>query len=281
VQNFRGVRRASWAPEGVCALVGPNASGKSTLLEAFLFVHNAARRSPKDAILISGGMQAFVTHDPVLDGPGDDPALAQVRFTVEVPQGTWKLAFSATSDNRAATYEEDLDDRHQSGVLLDVPTLLFAQIGLTEPPALLHRLYDIVLYRPWEIQQLRRQPFSDPTLDDVLLAPDGANVFPVPGTPMKSGLMPLKRRRTKPIGRSARPFSLPLRTLQATTAKPPRARAYSRNLGLNTVASAVCERTTVFMLSKMSAAVLPSKNFRQRSIHRKKVPMDWLSVSSI
>jgi hypothetical protein len=28
------------------------------------------------------------------------------------------------------------------------------------------------------------------------------------------------RLRTKPIGRSTRPFSLPLRTLQAITAKP-------------------------------------------------------------
>jgi polynucleotide 5'-kinase involved in rRNA processing len=48
VQNFRGVRRASWAPEGVCALVGPNASGKSTLLEAFLFVHTLR---PRDQVL--------------------------------------------------------------------------------------------------------------------------------------------------------------------------------------------------------------------------------------
>jgi hypothetical protein len=37
-----------------------------------------------------------------------------------------------------------------------------------------------------------------------------------------------KRSRTKPIGRSTRPFSLPLPGLQATTAKPPRACAYSR-----------------------------------------------------
>ena len=90
-----------------------------------------------------------------------------------------------------------------------------------------------------------------------------------------------KRRRTKPIGRSTRPFSLPFLTLQARTAKPPRARAYSRNFGLKTVAVAVCESTTVFMLSKMSAAVVPPKKRRQRSMQRRNEPIAWLSVNSM
>lgn len=201
VQNFRGVRRASWAPEGVCALVGPNGSGKSTLLEAFHFVHNAAKRHPKDALLLSGGMQGFISHDPVPDRPGDDPALARVRFTVAAQEGSWAIAFSATNDNVGATYEESLE---VPGVTSGDEALPPQDIGrppfLTRPlfalradggktplqvPAnrevsrLAERLGRISLYRPWEIQKFRSHPYSDPTLDDVVLAPDGANLFVV------------------------------------------------------------------------------------------------------
>jgi predicted ATPase len=187
VQNFRGVRRASWAPEGVCALVGPNASGKSTLLEAFQFVRNAVLRSPKDAILISGGMQAFISHDPVLDAPGDDPALARVRFQV----GGWELSFSATNDGVGGTYEESFDDGEHAERELGVPTSLLsyhhfeesllAAVAPTQARggAFVDRLARISLYRPWELQRLRAHPFSDPSLDDLILAPDGANVFVV------------------------------------------------------------------------------------------------------
>jgi hypothetical protein len=69
--------------------------------------------------------------------------------------------------------------------------------------------------------------------------------------------------------------------LQARAVKPPQARAYSRNLGLNTVAVAVCESTTVFMLSKMSTAVVPPKKRRHRSMHRKSEPIAWLTVNSM
>lgn len=200
IQNFRGVRRASWAPEGVCALVGPNASGKSTLLEAFLFVHNAAKRSPKEAILSSGGMQAFISHDPVLDKPGDDPAQVRVRFAVEAPEGTWKLAFSATNDNVGATYEEslyiegvsDADEEYPPQDISQAPFLTLAHLTRPAPSGLLSpyavsrdarrfsgRLDDIEVYRPWEIGRLRRQPFSDPALDDVTLSHDGGNLFVV------------------------------------------------------------------------------------------------------
>ena len=85
--------------------------------------------------------------------------------------------------------------------------------------------------------------------------------------------------RTKPIPRSTPPFSLPLPTLQATTAKP-RDLAYSRKRWLNTVACGLCESTTVFMLSKMSAVATPPKNASPRSMHRRNVPIAWLSVNS-
>ena len=201
VQNFRGLRQASWAPEGVCALVGPNGTGKSTLLEGFNFVHYALKRSPKDAILATGGTQAFVHHTPVLDNAGDDPSLAQVRFTVESAEVAWTLSFSATNDNIAPKYEESL--RLESGgdeqdTLRSPPTdiatrpLLVASGrpvspgGLLPPEAMstgvgsLRRwLSGIAVYRPWELTQLRKQPWSDPGLDDLVLRSDGANLFVV------------------------------------------------------------------------------------------------------
>jgi predicted ATPase len=191
VRNFRGVREASWAPEGVCALVGPNASGKSTLLEAFLFMHYAARRSPKDAIAVTGGGQGFLSHVPVLEAPGDDPALARVRLTAETESASWTLSFAATNDNIAPKYDEELRGagmNQRSAVDIDHPSLLQHHFlwNFGEKPGeevrsaveLAQRLYNLSLYRPWELQQFRRKT-SDPTLDDVRLNPDGGNIFVV------------------------------------------------------------------------------------------------------
>ena len=61
--------------------------------------------------------------------------------------------------------------------------------------------------------------------------------------------------------------------MQAVTAKPPRALAYSRNRPLKRVASGVCGSTTVFMLSKMLAVVMPPKKASARSMQRKNEPM--------
>lgn len=201
VQNFRGLRQASFAPEGVCALVGPNGSGKSTLLEALNFVHYALRRTPKDAILATGGTQAFVHHTPLLDNPGDDPALAQVRFTVESPEIEWTLSFTATNDNIAPKFDESLrlgDRDDKEGLfrapVADIadPSFLATSARQVSPSGLPHVaamssgaaslrawLSGIALYRPWELQQLRKQPWSDPGLDDVVLRSDGANLFVV------------------------------------------------------------------------------------------------------
>jgi predicted ATPase len=192
VRNFRGVRDASWAPEGVCALVGPNASGKSTLLEAFLFAHYAAKRSPKDAILVSGGMQAFMHHRPLLDAPGAS-GLARVLFKVETPRASWTLSFFVgAGDNAAQIYDESLraegaPDTEQQAVGISRSTV-FENIRRGAPEALERdrelvllrdRLDGLSLYRPWELQAFRKQPWSDPSLDDTALTPDGANLFVV------------------------------------------------------------------------------------------------------
>jgi len=193
VRNFRGLSDASWAPEGVCALVGPNSSGKSTLLEAFLFVQYAAKRSPKDAVTVTGGMQAFMHQPPVADAPGDDPALARVRFTAEAGEASWVLSFSATNENVSSAYDEEIV---VSGARVGVgeavawdsasmmaPFMMRTGRGSqVEPPSvrrLADKLGNLSLYRPWELQRFRKQPWSDPALDDKRLSPDGANVFTV------------------------------------------------------------------------------------------------------
>jgi hypothetical protein len=50
---------------------------------------------------------------------------------------------------------------------------------------------------------------------------------------------------------------------------------------LKTVAVGVCDSTTVFMLSKMSALVVPPKKRSPRSMHRRNVPIAWLSANSM
>jgi hypothetical protein len=147
-------------------------------------------------------MVGFISHDPVPDQPGDDPALARVRFTVDTEHSSWTIAFSATNDSVGATYEESLEiagvtsddealppqDIHRPPFLAR-PLLALRAPGPHEPPAPLpagqaaSRLSDqlsrIAIHRPWELQKFRSHPFSDPSSDDVVLAPDGGNLFVV------------------------------------------------------------------------------------------------------
>ncbi len=192
VRNYRGVREAAWSPEGVCALVGPNASGKSTLLEVFLFLHFAARLTPRDAVQVTGGVQTFLHLDPVLDDRSSDPALASVVLAAATPDASWSLQFASTNDNIASTFEEVIvadgvtDGVRPPSSLRATPHLaspLWSAKGLAEGArqvaTLRQRLLDVSLYRPWELQHFRKQPWSDPTLDDLVLSPDGANLFVV------------------------------------------------------------------------------------------------------
>lgn len=54
-QDFRGLQRVDWTPEGVCVVAGPNGSGKTTLLEALLFLHDAFVRGVPQAVTLQGG----------------------------------------------------------------------------------------------------------------------------------------------------------------------------------------------------------------------------------
>ena len=53
--NYRGLRHLSWSPSGVCTLVGPNGSGKTTALALFQFFQDAYRKGLSAAIENQGG----------------------------------------------------------------------------------------------------------------------------------------------------------------------------------------------------------------------------------
>jgi predicted ATPase len=54
-RNYRGLRHLSWSPSGVCALVGPNGSGKTTALSLVQFFQDAFRKGLSAAIESQGG----------------------------------------------------------------------------------------------------------------------------------------------------------------------------------------------------------------------------------
>jgi len=55
VQNFRCLHHVSWAPRGVCALVGANGSGKTTLLSTLRFLRDFHERGISTAAELQGG----------------------------------------------------------------------------------------------------------------------------------------------------------------------------------------------------------------------------------
>ena len=84
VQNYRGLRKVEWRPEGVCALVGPNASGKTTLLDVPQMLGDALERGMSRAFETHGGLDAV----RAFAAPEDEP----IRFDIAVDDISWSLA---------------------------------------------------------------------------------------------------------------------------------------------------------------------------------------------
>jgi predicted ATPase len=85
-RNFRGLRQLSWTPSGVCVLVGPNGSGKTTALSLFEFLHHAFHRGLLAAVDLSGGMWGL-RH---LQAPPDEP----LSLALAIGDLRWELTLS-------------------------------------------------------------------------------------------------------------------------------------------------------------------------------------------
>lgn len=85
-RNFRGLRQLSWSPSGVCVLVGPNGSGKTTALTLLEFLQHAFRRGLLAAVDLSGGSWGL-RH---LQAPPEEP----LSLAINVGDSRWELTLS-------------------------------------------------------------------------------------------------------------------------------------------------------------------------------------------
>jgi predicted ATPase len=87
-KNFLGLSRAEWEPRGVCLVVGPNGSGKTSLLNAFGFLLVAFTQSVPRAVQHLGGASGLkrrgaATDDPVVLGVQVGDLRWELELTVE------------------------------------------------------------------------------------------------------------------------------------------------------------------------------------------------------
>lgn len=81
-KNFRGLSHVEWSPDGVCLLVGPNGSGKTTILRALQFLATTYKRGVDEALRLEGP-----THLRYLDAPSD----AMVQIGIQYGELDWQL----------------------------------------------------------------------------------------------------------------------------------------------------------------------------------------------
>jgi predicted ATPase len=85
-QNFLGLEHVAWEPEGVCLVVGPNGSGKTSLLRALAFLQWAHARSISSAVEHLGGPRGLKRRGAALDAP--------MVLGLEVENLRWELELS-------------------------------------------------------------------------------------------------------------------------------------------------------------------------------------------
>lgn len=181
VRNYRGLRSASWTPEGVCLLVGANGSGKSALLSAFDLMTVALARQLSDAINLTGGYRTFRHFTAA-------PEATSVALAVG--QASWELLFPPLEED---LWEAVLPASDSSGAIaatrlrLHSPTHMMARAWHSskdeEQAQAARDLYAaasrVAVYPPWDLRAFRSRPLSDTGLVDQRLSPDASNTFVV------------------------------------------------------------------------------------------------------
>jgi len=87
-QNFLGLERVAWEPRDVSLVVGPNGSGKTSLLQAFAFLRNSFARSVPEAVESLGGARGLkrvraAAEDPVVIGLEVDDFRWELELSVQ------------------------------------------------------------------------------------------------------------------------------------------------------------------------------------------------------
>jgi predicted ATPase len=196
VMNYRGVRVADWAPKGVCLLVGPNASGKSSLIDAFRFARDFLMRDAAVAVQGAGdGYDLLHREAPIGATPTITLQFGEVVWDIDVRLNKGFPTLSTDEkiivggktliDTRiqrepppgavvpqwlnATTNETVLKNR---GFLIDHGTLLVQITSIFSPIA------SCVVRGPWDARVLRGRA---PTVNDssLVLSDDGSNLAAV------------------------------------------------------------------------------------------------------
>jgi predicted ATPase len=178
VQNYRGLRKVEWSPEGVCALVGPNASGKTTLLDVPQLLGDANSRGFARALEEHGGLDAVRTfavaeEEPLLL----ELAVGNMRWQV-VPKNLGRAGVAAEEHMFRAgeALKLSFEDKLTLGIS-GRSAWEVAQERFPELRPIAAVLASYRLYANYDLTELRRSGSQDST--ERRLGRRGANVFSV------------------------------------------------------------------------------------------------------
>ena len=193
-QDFLGLERVAWEPRDVSLVVGPNGSGKTSLLQTFGFLQRAVTDGVPKAVQHLGGARGLKRHGAASD--------ASVLLGLEVEGLRWELELSVEGSSvgefpgERVTLGDDVLLRRVPGskewsfgdervvdTLKDEPrTCLDAAWDRFRDKRLAPLLdtfyYGMLVYdRKWSVARLMGAPLPSPAFPGTVLNPLGSNVF--------------------------------------------------------------------------------------------------------